>query len=82
MTAHCIVSGTTAPEVQQDGGAKENVRDPDGNAKEEGRVEVQVAAAAAAAGEVVKHQHPGNGKEEEAVAARARQVSRLHGPPK
>ena len=77
-----MVSGTTTPEVQQDGEAKENVRDPDGKAKEEGRVEVQVAAAAAAAGEVVKHRLPGKGKEEEAVAARARQVSGLNGTAK
>ena len=63
MTAHCMVSGATTAEVQQDLEAKENVRDPDGKAKEEGRVEVQVAAKAVAAGEVVKHQHPGNGKE-------------------
>ena len=57
-TAQCTVGGTTPTEIH------EYIRVPDGEAREEDRVPVEVAAAAAAAAEVNK-ERLGKGKEEE-----------------
>ena len=57
QTAQCRVGGTTPTEIH------EYIRVPDGEAREEDRVPVEVAAAAAAA--EVNKERLGKGKEEE-----------------